>query len=197
MKKIICVTGMDGTGKSTLIQALSNRISNVYVAKIWDLLESPIASLPFKSKSEVDDFLCNLTPDSRLLFLAHAMKYSIDKALASEKENILIDSYYFKYFASELALGANEALVKSLIDSFPKPDIIIELYLSLKESAERKAKFSKYECGITSEATLENFIHFQEKTQTFWTFFDNTHWHKINARLQANDVLNQSLLLLK
>jgi thymidylate kinase len=120
-KKIICITGMDGTGKSTLIKGLKEHLDSCYVATIWDLMASPVKGLPFKSKQEIDNFLCELSPDSRLLFLAHAMKYAIDKALLSSVNNILIDSYYYKYFASELALGAVEALTGSWQKYFLNP----------------------------------------------------------------------------
>ena len=145
MKKLFCITGMDGVGKSTLINRLTTEFSSCFVSDIWDLMKSPTKSIPFKSKKDVDDFLCTLTPDSRLLFLAHALKYSIDTALSSENEIIIVNAYYYKYFASEIALGANQELAKSLQNCFSKPDVIIELVLPVKEIVKRKSSFSRYE----------------------------------------------------
>jgi len=64
MKKLICITGIDGIGKSTLIKNLSVQLNSCYIANIWDLLESKVQGLPFKSKKEIDNFLCALSPDS-------------------------------------------------------------------------------------------------------------------------------------
>lgn len=186
---------MDGTGKTTLINSLSNYFGNVHVSKIWDLLQTKEQFLPFRSKKEVDTFLCALTPDSRLFFLAHALKYSIDKALQSESKCIIVDGYYFKYFASEITLGAQSKLVDSLIESFPKPDLVIELSLEIEKAALRKEKFSRYECGL-QEANVENFVRFQTQAQAFWSGFERTNWHTINSQLSVDEVFNRSLSLI-
>lgn len=196
-KKLICVTGLDGVGKSTLIRAVQDSFDSVYLANIWDLLDSKNGGLPFKSKYEVDEYLCTLTNDSRLLFLAHAIKYSIDKALGSDKHIILIDSYYYKYFASELALGANKKLVKSLIDTFPNPDMVIELVLSVQEASHRKEKFSRYECGLTETPNEDSFVNFQNRVFQEWLIFDRYHWHRIDAGEQVERVIANTLKLLK
>ena len=195
-KKFICITGLDGVGKSTLIEAVKKNFDSVYLSNIWDLLNSPTGGLPFQSKCEVDDFLCQLTPDSRLLFLAHAMKYSIDLAFASDKDVVIVDSYYYKYFASELALGAQKNLVVSLIKSFPNPDIVIELVLSVQEAACRKEKFSRYECGLADTPDREAFIRFQNRVFQEWLVFDTYHWHRIDAAQDVEKVIESTLTLI-
>lgn len=196
-KRLICITGLDGVGKSTLLKSVQENYSSVYLANIWDLLNSKNGGLPFKSKCEVDEFLCSLTNDSRLLFLAHAMKYSIDKAYESDKQIILVDSYYYKYFASELALGADKNLVLSLISSFPKPDIVVELVLSVQEAANRKNNYSRYECGLSAIPDRESFIVFQNKLYHEWLIFDRYHWHRVDADQPIERVVGDALKILK
>lgn len=196
MKQLICITGMDGSGKSTLLRSLKKTYTNAYFAGIWDLLNEPEKQFLFNSKKDIDNFLCELTPDSRLLFLAHALRYSIDKALMSEAELIFIDSYYYKYFAGEMALGANENLIESLIDSFPEPDLLIELYFTVNEAALRKQHFSRYECGTSKETSIKTFTEFQLKAEVFWNMFPHEKREKINARLMPEDVLKQTNLLI-
>ncbi len=191
-KKLICITGMDGSGKTTLINLLASQIENVYVANIWDLLKNKETFLPFQSKAQIDRFLCALTPDSRLLFLAHALKFSIDKAFASNKTAILFDSYFYKYFATELTLGADNELIQSLILSFPQPDFVFDLELDLTESAKRKKNFSAYECGINAP-NEQNFVHFQQKVKANWAIFKNQNWFQLSS-LQTPSALAQTIL---
>jgi dTMP kinase len=192
-KRLVCITGMDGSGKSTLIQGVKEFLAPVYMVTIWDLLNDPVKGLPFKSKEEVDNFLCGLTSGSRLFFLAHAMKYAIDKALESEKTTILIDSYYYKYFASERVLGADDKLIKTLEPAFPQPDIVIELILPLNEVLNRKKLFSRYECGLSDNPGSESFIDFQKKVMKAWDIYDIHAWKKVNASGNAALVLQETL----
>ncbi len=193
MQKTICVTGIDGSGKSTLVNALSNHFTSCHISNIWDLIESSIKGLPFKSKKDVDDYLCELTPDSRLLFLSHAIKYSYDTATKSDKSLIITNSYFYKYFATELALGAQNELVKSLQKSFPNPDIVIELVLPVEEAAKRKNKLSRYECGLTQNPNINSFIDFQTKALKEWHNFDRKNWHKIDATKSQGEILSEVL----
>jgi thymidylate kinase len=91
------------------------------------------------------------------------MKYAIDKAMESEKTTILIDSYYYKYFACERVLGADDKLIKTILPAFPQPDIVIELTLPLNEVLNRKKLFSRYECGLSDKPGSESFIVFKKK----------------------------------
>ncbi|MFK7924488.1 MAG: hypothetical protein AB8H47_21195 [Bacteroidia bacterium] len=197
MKKLICITGADGAGKSTLVEALVQRIPDVYEADIWDLLNSPTESLPFQSKKQIDAFLCSLTPDSRLLFLAHALMWSIDTAMASDKSVILLNSYYYKYFATELALGADALLVTALAERFPQADLVIHLDLALGEAVKRKKVLSRYECGLSQKPSPEAFLAFQSKALEQWDLFDQTDWHHLDARLSPEALQEASMKIIE
>lgn len=193
MKRIICITGGDGAGKSTLVNGLKAKLPQAYEAGIWDLLGSGDASLPFQSKRQIDAFLCGLTPDSRLLFLAHALKWSIDTAMASDHELILLNAYYYKYFATELALGADPLLVAGLAERFPRPDVVIRLDLAFGEAAKRKNKLSRYECGTVDVPSREAFLSFQEKALQQWDAFDQSGWYGLDARLSPEVLQDASM----
>lgn len=195
MKKLICITGMDGIGKSTLISILANQFNSCYVANIWDLLDSPVKGLPFKSKKDLDNYICDLTPDSRFLFLAHALKYSTDKALSTKKEVILLDSYYYKYMATELALGAEVILVNKVVERFPKPHLVVELKLPMDEIIKRKTKFSRYECGLVENADLKSFVNFQEKVKGKWQEILIENLETLDA-IESKDMLATKILKL-
>lgn len=197
MKKLICITGGDGAGKSTLVDALVKQIPDVYEADIWDLLDSPTESLPFQSKKQIDAFLCALTPDSRLLFLAHALMWSIDMAMASDKSVILLNSYYYKYFATELALDADALLVTALAERFPQPDLVIHLDLALDEAVQRKKVLSRYECGLSNKPSPASFLDFQAKALEQWDLFDQTDWQYLDARLSPEALQEASIEIIQ
>lgn len=197
MKKLICITGMDGVGKSTLVKSLAKELSSVHVANIWDIMNGGIENIPFGSQKDVDEYLCALTPGSRLLFLAHALKYSIDRAMKTEKKIILLDGYYYKYFSTELVLGASEALVFSVIKEFPTPDLVINLNLTIEKTLNRKEFFSRYESGLSTHPDKHNFEKFQKEALKKWKYFDRTGWHVINSSNTADELLHETLQIIK
>ena len=181
MPKLICITGIDGAGKNTLIELLTNKLESVTVASIWDILDGENSKVPFKSKKEIDNYLCELSPNSRLLFLAHALKFSIDCALNSDKEFVILNAYIYKYIATELALGADKALVHFLLENFPTPDQTFFIDIGIKEAAKRKGNFSRYECGLSNTPNENNFLKFQSNSLNFWNAFNKNNWIKLNG----------------
>lgn len=190
MLKIICITGQDGVGKNTVINALSDKYPSAVVANIWDIMEGGVETVPFKSKADVDNYLCSLTPDSRCLFLAHALKFSIDSAMSSKSELVILNAYYYKYFATELALGASETLCNGLIKSFPVPDLVIKLELDISSSLERKDQLSKYECGAQS-TSKNNFLVFQKVALKKWEHFNQDNWEVVSTNVSKDEVLEK------
>ena len=188
---IICVTGPDGSGKSTLVGNLVSEIPNSKEITIWDALYNKEVAL-FSNKKDVDAYLCMLSPGARTLFLAHALKYAIDKALESGANIIFLNAYYYKYFASEVSLGADSTLIEMLASKFPIPDKTIFLSLSPEISASRKTHLSRYECGC-KEATIENFIDFQKKANLVFEAYIQPDWFIMNAE-DSPEVLKEKAL---
>ncbi|MEO8759617.1 MAG: hypothetical protein ABI448_01910 [Bacteroidia bacterium] len=196
MVQLICITGLDGAGKNTLINLLKEKLHSVAIANIWDAMDGNISAIPFKSKHDIDTYLCELTPDARLLFFAHALKYAVDKAIHSGKKYILLNAYYYKYFTTELVLGASPELISILIASFPKPDKIIYLELSVEEAANRKDKLSRYECGLNPSPDKSTFISFQLKVKEKWDEKDKAGWIILNALQTPTALLNECLKII-
>ncbi len=190
MPKLICITGIDGAGKNTLINLLEKELNSTYVSNIWDAMDGCITTIPFKSKKDIDNYLCELSPNSRTLFLAHALKYSVDRAINSGSEYVLLNAYFYKYFATEMQLGTDNELIKNLINYFPLPNHIFLLDISVNEAAKRKDRLSRYECGLVNNPTIFDFIEFQSKVKDKWDNFDYIGWTKLDATKTPKELLD-------
>ena len=189
--KIIAITGADGTGKSTLCRNLCFKYPDFKEVSIWDAMDGSL----FHTKKDIDDYLCLLSPNARLLFLSHALIQALDMARNSGASTLLLNGYYYKYFASELALGADTKLVDKMIEAFPVPDLIIELLGDPNISFERKDKLSRYECGLQTPS-FETFQEFQKKVVVEFQNFDRSKWKSISTELTIDEVFNECIKLI-
>ncbi len=190
-QRLICITGMDGVGKSSAIEYLSGL--DAEASDIWDLVRSEQAYLPFKTGDEVDGYLCDLTPDSRLLFLSHALRFSIDAARSKATALVLLNAYIYKYFATELALGASPSLVEKLIDEFPIPDLVVYLTIPIEVAAKRRQAYSRYECGLVEAPHHDAFVSFQELVKPHWDIFNREDWFDIDGTA-PKEVIGKQIL---
>lgn len=194
--KIVCITGMDGTGKSTLIRSLVQDFPNVPAATVWDAFTRGDSGLQFTSKQAIDDYLCRQSPEARLLFLAHAMKHALDMALMTSPVMLFVNGYFYKYFASELALGVQAQLVKALAEVFPTPDLVLHLELPVHLAAARKIRRSRYECGLHQTPSQESFTAFQQKVKPWWESFKTRDWRRLDATKSPEDLAATSKALI-
>jgi thymidylate kinase len=186
MPKIIAITGTDGSGKSSVLEGLKERFPEAAVGEIWQPMYGE--NSPFSSKQAVDQYICQLNPEARTLFLSHALMESTQNALKQASELVFLNAYYFKYFVSEKALGTDSKILEQLTAFFPKPDLTIRLMPSLEIISGRKERYSRYECGL-QEPTAENFHAFQEKCLEHWDLFGN----QIDITLENTGTLDQTL----
>lgn len=189
MKKMIVITGIDGTGKSTLIKTILDTGFKAKEITIWDAMDPSV----FQSKKQVGQFLSSLNSNARLLFLSHALVQAYEKAKQSDHEILIFNAYYFKYFASERVYGADKNLIASLISFFPKPDLVIELVLDEELCFERKNEVTAYECGF-QQPDKESFIRFQSSVIKQWNEFDKTSWLTVSSLESPSSVAEKCLL---
>ncbi len=168
--KLICVTGIDGSGKSTLVNKLNEEIKNSKIVTIWDLMKKPSLRecFSFKSKEDIDRYLEQLHHPARALFMFHCLAEPMTLAFEEAKEKgtevLLLDGYWFKYAASEIAFGANPDEIRGLAKVFPDPDLVLYIEIDSKVALSRKKTFSGYEGGYDPGRTEQGFIDFQSRS---------------------------------
>lgn len=153
MTRSICIAGGDGSGKSTqvaaLAEALTERGLSPAVVTIWDVFDDPemSAKLPFEKPADVFAYLKVLSPRSRSHFLFHALHAALDLAHAKSPDVLLLNAYWYKYYATEVAHGGVPAVLRSLAAGFPEPDTTFYLRVTPETTLARKDRPSDYESG--------------------------------------------------
>ncbi len=163
--KLICITGPDGSGKSTLINELKNQLEGAAVTSIWDIMREPSLRnvVPFKLPQEVDNYLSSLHNTSRSLFLMHCLAESLAITKTKKPRYILSDGYWYKYYATEIAHGTAKEELDKLVSVFEEPDLVFYIDANETLTLERKENFSNYECGFVKERNKQSFRLFQQK----------------------------------
>lgn len=163
--KLICITGPDGSGKSTLINVLKARLPGSIVVSMWDAIRDPARRnlLPFNNLGEVDVYLSHLHHESRALLLMHCLAEAMAMAKDMNAPFILVDSYWYKYFATEKAHGTSGEYLAKLVSLFETPDFTFYMDAGQDLTYDRKKKFTRYECGFAKEQDEKSFKIFQKR----------------------------------
>ncbi len=179
MKKLIVITGSDGSGKDTQIQLLRQHYEaqgiGVFILKPQSLWKK-LLSIGQRSEAldplgnqqiTLDDFISDLSRETRLLLILASLNQELfDANVPGEKSIFIVNSYWFKYLAMELTMGPGafkfdwSSLLSAL--NFPEPSVVFHLVAPPEVRAKRKEKITRYECGFRP-ATFENFLEFQRR----------------------------------
>lgn len=166
--KLVCVTGPDGAGKTTQIARIAEWLARdgtrrIAAVTIWDLLLDPScrAKLLFEEPAQVDRYLSLLHPTSRALFLYHCFHEALVLARKRDADILLVNAYWYKYYATEIAHGGDRVVLRELARVFPTPALTFYLQVTPEDAFERKAQLSGYETGFAKERTKDAFVRFQ------------------------------------
>ena len=162
--KTICITGLDGCGKTTQAKLLAEKLPDSRIVSVWDLIKRPEFQSwsIYKMPPDVEQYVANLHPVSRSLFIFHAFDVAYRSALKSGADYIIFDGYWYKYWAVEQAMGAPPALKDFIRQQYLMPDYTFYLMLPLEELLKRKKQISVYEAANQTDK-IKAFIDIQAR----------------------------------
>lgn len=198
---LIALTGADSIGKSTVSKLLAGEADNhgrmMQVLDRWDICNNPeypqgrFIRIPLP---ELKQCVAEMRGPSRLIFILWTV-YSVIESYDPESPTItLIDSYWMKHAAAEIAYGLPEEFVLGLVSMLPKPDLTILMDLPPEMAFQRKEKsgfsdLNYYECGMDKTLSRDSFISHQSKIRAQLAHWSQQNgWHRIDASGQPHEV---------
>ncbi len=194
---LVVVTGPDGAGKTTVCHNIQNFFAqnlnerSVTITSVWDNYEDL-----FLSHTHAQDYLKNLQGLSRSLFIFHAIQRALENAQAKNNNIIIMDSYWYKYAVSEIALGVPRDFLFHIAKTFPTPDLTLYLDISPEIACKRKKFISEYEKGkCLGKSSTEKFLRFQTQQKNLWKEieFQFGPWFHISGEQSPEEILNNLL----
>jgi dTMP kinase len=171
---LVAVVGADGAGKSTMTGLLAERLTAAGrpASRVdrWDIVGDPrypTASCLTSTVSEARTCTGHMSGTPRLLFLLWASVLSLtDRDGGLPGEIVLLDGYWMKHAASEIAYGADPAWVESVASGLPPADLVVYLRLAPEVAWRRKeGRPMVYECGLDPTCSHEAFLRHQGAIQ--------------------------------
>lgn len=193
--RLIALTGIDGSGKSTQARRLVERLraqgQGVAACAVWDLLQGPASpgSSPLGGVGSIREYLAGLGSVARCLFVFHALHETMERARRQDLEILVLVGYWYKYAAVEAGLGTPTALLEELAGLFPEPEQTLWLDLPPEQAALRKQEFTRYECGGRSPSS-ESFQAFQAECRSRLEVMAGAGgWCRVDATRSEDEIL--------
>ncbi len=188
--KTICITGLDGSGKTTQAKLLSEKLPNSRFVSVWDIVSRPEfkGSLIYNMPPNIEEYVMNVSATSRSLFVFYAFNEAYERALNSNADYIVFDSFWYKYWAIEKAMGGSKNLEKFIFSEYKEPDFIFYLDLPIESLPKRKPKISHYESGNKDKIDYTNFLKIQKKAKTYLESFLPKKTITINADFSIKEI---------
>ncbi|WP_186356507.1 thymidylate kinase [Streptomonospora sp. PA3] len=187
---LVAVAGTDGAGKSTVTRAVAEFLAGsgcaVHHVDRWDVVDNPhypAAGFLASDVTYIRHRVADMPPTARLLFLM----WLIDMALEAWEGDartgaLLVDGYWMKHAASEVAYGLDQGWVEGVVDRLPQASVTLYLRVSPEVAWARKTgDIVPYECGMDPSCAEESFLAHQRRIQNLldrwaaqrgWTVID-------------------------
>lgn len=168
-RPVVAVVGPDGAGKSTLTALLAERCTAAGhpASRVdrWDIADGaryPNASCLTGDVAVARRCAALMPGTPRLLFLLWASALALADRPAGPEEILLLDGYWQKHAASEIAYGADPAWVEAVGAGLPAADLTVYLRIDPEAAWSRKAgRPVPFECGMDLSCSRESFLAHQ------------------------------------
>ncbi len=197
----MAIVGADGAGKSTVVEAATRSLrAKGYAARPvdrWDIVDNPNFPAARFMKADIRDIrscVADMPNPARLLFLVWlvSMAMSPDCVARAQEDLLLIDGYWMKHVAGEIAYGLDEEWTHNLVAALPVPDLVIYLQLSPEQAWSRKRdSLVPYECGMDASCPESGFLAHQRHIHDFLdSWRDRYGWTTVDASGLLTDVVD-------
>lgn len=197
---IINIIGCDGCGKSTQVSSLldwysRNNISASAVSKrdVFNWKDDPnVAFLGSSYQRFAYELLPAMDPNVRAMMLTYINYAVASKIQEMHCEVFLLDGFWHKHFATEVAQGTDPTWMKNLSAQLVEPDLTILIDLDPIEIAERGHEPTPYEAGCDFDKSIENFVSHQRKMRSvFLEMAREENYHIVSGSNPQPDVFNE------
>ncbi|HEX4705132.1 MAG TPA: thymidylate kinase [Pseudonocardiaceae bacterium] len=197
----VAVVGADGVGKSTVTVLLADRLCAEGVPATlidrWDVVDStnyPTGACLTKSVRTVRYCATRMSTTPRLLFLLWASTLALTDRVGDQLDGfVLLDGFWMKNAASEIAYGADAGWVQAIAAGLPAADLVVYLRLDPEVAWQRMdGQPLPYECGMDVTCSRASFLSHQNAIRTVlddWA--DQDGWLVVNADQPLDDVVDQ------
>jgi dTMP kinase len=177
-----------------MCRAIAERLGGIEVS-VWDFLEE---GAPFGSKAETLAHVATLEGIDRMRTIFALFRRSLELRLGQDGPLFILNGYWYKYAASELAYGVSAAAIAAAVADFPAPCSTFFLDLSPEEAWFRKGSGSTYERGLMRGGPAQEnadagrqFVDFQRRIRPHWEALQRQHgpWTRISAAPSPERVL--------
>lgn len=174
----VALEGPDGAGKSTQVARLADwardRGLECRTISKWDLLADgsyPVARfLRGTSREELRACVPEMPSPARAFFLMWLISCAATIDVPDGTDLVVLDGYWMKHAAAELAYGCDPGLVEALRESMPPVDAVVYLDVTPEVALVRKnGNLTPYECGrdpgcdpkqfLTHQRALRRLLH--------------------------------------
>lgn len=162
-KQFVVIAGIDGSGKTTLIEALAKKESSWEFTN-WKKFEKVIDKSFDPVGTSTPAFIEGLSPFTRSALFLYNFGLQLDKIIHPILETggtIISDSYWYKFTAKMYVTGHGDKGLLSSCGLLLKPDKIIFLDTAPEIAFQRKMSFNFYE----SFGDRDNFVNFQTEVR--------------------------------
>ncbi|OIP26601.1 hypothetical protein AUK22_06520 [bacterium CG2_30_54_10] len=201
---ILCLTGIDGCGKSTHIRRLGKHLQDRYgilvpQLHVWEISQNPrFKTHPFISdQTAVHKYLGLLHGGPRALFMFHGLLESLELTRMANPKLILANGYWYKYAFTEALHNTGIDWLLAIASCFPPPKLTVMLDLPPESAWKRKPSVTPYECGFQTPGE-STFVAFQSRLRNmFLRQAGREGWRIVSADRSENDVSNEIVQLVE